>query len=139
MSLSPPPSRPTIGITMGDPLGIGPEVLVKALSDPRFARAARLVIYGQNQVLAWTAERLGVEPHWYRVAHDSDRATQPIVTDMVVLDFPEYEPVLGASPAPTRTGGLVSKSCVEVAIADALRPASDPRHIDAIVTGPICK
>jgi 4-hydroxy-L-threonine phosphate dehydrogenase PdxA len=26
--------RPTIAITMGDPAGIGPEVIVKALSDP---------------------------------------------------------------------------------------------------------
>ncbi|MCA9286920.1 MAG: 4-hydroxythreonine-4-phosphate dehydrogenase PdxA [Phycisphaerales bacterium] len=131
--------RPTIGITMGDPLGIGPEVVVRTLADPRYARTARIVIYGQNQVLAWNAERLRMEPDWYRVAHDSDRASQPIVTDTVVLDFPEFEFALGALPGPSRSGGLVSKACVEEAIADALRPVGDPRRLDAIVTGPISK
>ena len=31
--------RPTLAITMGDPAGIGPEVIVKALADPSCATA----------------------------------------------------------------------------------------------------
>ena len=27
-------NQPVIGITMGDPVGIGPEIIVKALADP---------------------------------------------------------------------------------------------------------
>jgi len=33
---------------MGDPLGIGPEVVVKALADAGLHAAARFVIYGDN-------------------------------------------------------------------------------------------
>jgi 4-hydroxythreonine-4-phosphate dehydrogenase len=47
----------TIGITLGDPAGIGPEVLLKAL--PHFSRA-RIVLIGSRAVLAKTAARLGL-------------------------------------------------------------------------------
>src|SRR5690606_13691823 len=33
--------RPVIGITMGDAAGIGPEIIMKALSDPAFYRMCR--------------------------------------------------------------------------------------------------
>ena len=33
--------RPTIGITMGDPCGIGAEIIIKALADPEMLRRAR--------------------------------------------------------------------------------------------------
>ncbi len=38
--------RPTIAISMGDPAGIGAEVIVKALSDPNLRAKARYIIYG---------------------------------------------------------------------------------------------
>ena len=38
--------RPAIAITMGDPCGIGPEVVVKALADPRVYAACRPVVVG---------------------------------------------------------------------------------------------
>jgi len=131
--------RPTIGVTMGDPLGIGPEVLIKALADPRLRLRARVVIYGQNHVLNTVADRLGVEPYWCRVAAGSTRANEPMVTDAVVLDFVDHEPDLDVRPRATRAGGLVSKACVEEAISDAMRPIGDPRRLDAVVTAPICK
>ena len=38
-------NRPTIGITMGDPAGIGPEIVAKALSDGAvYAKSRPLVI-----------------------------------------------------------------------------------------------
>jgi 4-hydroxy-L-threonine phosphate dehydrogenase PdxA len=43
-------TRPLIGITMGDPLGIGPEVVVKALADAALRGAARFVVYGDNEL-----------------------------------------------------------------------------------------
>ena len=38
--------RPAIAITMGDPCGIGPEVVVKALADPRVYASCRPVVVG---------------------------------------------------------------------------------------------
>ncbi len=131
--------RPTIGITMGDPSGIGPEVIVKALSDPHLRRQARFVIYGLNELLAYAADQLEYDPYWYRVQHDSNRTNKLITENVVVLDFDEYDGFIQSPRGPSKAGGIASKSFVEEAIIDATRPPDHPRHIDAIVTGPICK
>jgi 4-hydroxythreonine-4-phosphate dehydrogenase len=44
--------RPRIAITAGDPSGIGPEIAVKALRDPRVVLACRPVIYGPHDAAA---------------------------------------------------------------------------------------
>lgn len=131
--------KPTIGITMGDPAGIGPEVLVKALSDPRVRRLGRFVIYGLNELLTYTADQQELDPFWFRVQHDSDRTSRAITDNVVVLDFDELDGLLRAPREPSKQGGLASKAFVEEAIVDAQRQPGDPRLIDAIVTGPISK
>jgi len=134
-------TRPVIGVTLGDPAGIGPEVILKALADRALRKQARFVIYGLNEVMAYAADQLEIEPFWFRVQHDSRRSNQPIVDDVVVLDFDDTNSgyVAQLKHEPTRIGGLVSKAFVEEAITDALRPHEHPRHLDAIVTGPISK
>ncbi len=42
-----------IGITIGDVNGIGPEVIIKALNDPRILRTFTPVIYGSYKVLSY--------------------------------------------------------------------------------------
>ncbi|MCL4211373.1 MAG: 4-hydroxythreonine-4-phosphate dehydrogenase PdxA [Phycisphaeraceae bacterium] len=131
---------PVIGVTMGDPAGIGPEIVVKALADPAVQSQARFVIYGQNEALAYAADRAGIEPFWFRVPHDSERTRRPIFDRVVVFDHDECDgPPASTAPGPSRTGGFASKTFVENAIADALRPPGDPRHLDAVVTAPISK
>ena len=48
--------RPTIAITMGDPAGIGPEVIIKALADPVLRHKAKYIIYGMNELLHYAAD-----------------------------------------------------------------------------------
>jgi 4-hydroxythreonine-4-phosphate dehydrogenase len=131
--------KPTIGITMGDPAGIGPEVVVKALADRAVRRQARFVIYGLNELLTYAADRQEVDPFWFRVQHDSDRTSRQIIEDVVVLDFDEFDGLVRAPHQASKMGGLASKTFVEEAIGDAMLPPGHPRRIDAIVTGPICK
>lgn len=138
-SLPPPAHRPTIGITMGDPAGIGPEVIIKALADRELRKRARFVIYGLNELLTYAADTQEIDPFWYRVQHDSERTGSRIHDDAVVLDFDEFDGLLKVAHAPSKSGGIASKAFVEEAITDALLPADHPRHIDAVVTGPICK
>ena len=38
--------KPAIAITMGDPCGIGPEVVVKALADPQVYASCRPLVVG---------------------------------------------------------------------------------------------
>lgn len=131
--------KPTIGISMGDPSGIGPEVVVKALHDRRVRALGRFVVYGLNEQLAYAADQLEFEPYWYRVPHDSTRTTRRIVENVVVLDFDEFDGFIQSPRRPSKPAGIASKAFVEVAIADALRPPGHARHLDALVTGPICK
>lgn len=131
--------KPVIGITLGDPAGIGPEVIVRALADVNLRRQARFVIYGLNEVLTYVADALEVEPFWYRVQHDSKRTQRPIIESVVVLDFDEFTSQPCTRREPTKTGGVISKTFVEEAIHDALLPPDHPRHIQALVTGPISK
>ena len=49
-----------IAVTLGDPAGIGPEVVLKALADPAIAPLARWVVVGDRDVLAREGERCGI-------------------------------------------------------------------------------
>ena len=40
--------KPAIAITMGDPCGIGPEVVIKALADPQVYASCRPVVVGHT-------------------------------------------------------------------------------------------
>jgi 4-hydroxythreonine-4-phosphate dehydrogenase len=48
---------PAIAITMGDPAGVGPEIVVKALADRELAAVARWLVVGDGRVLEM-AERI---------------------------------------------------------------------------------
>ena len=47
-----------IGITMGDPGGIGPEVILKALTSPEIRAAANYVVIGSEKVLSNISDRV---------------------------------------------------------------------------------
>ncbi|MBS3906212.1 MAG: 4-hydroxythreonine-4-phosphate dehydrogenase PdxA [Syntrophaceae bacterium] len=53
-------SLPIIGITMGDPTGIGPEIIVKALSAGEPFQACRPIVFGDEQVLLEAVRREGL-------------------------------------------------------------------------------
>lgn len=51
---------PVIGITVGDPVGIGPEVVLKALADGEIDEVCQPLIIGDRVNLSATAEHLGL-------------------------------------------------------------------------------
>ena len=53
-------SLPRIGITLGDPGGIGPEIVLKALSDRKSLPAAEYVVFGSAVVVEDTERVLGL-------------------------------------------------------------------------------
>ncbi|MCU0723073.1 MAG: 4-hydroxythreonine-4-phosphate dehydrogenase PdxA [Planctomycetes bacterium] len=54
--------KPKIGLTMGDPAGIGPEVVLKALCDPETVRRADLCVIGHEGTFFEYSKRLGISP-----------------------------------------------------------------------------
>lgn len=125
------PDLPVVGVTLGDPAGIGPEVLVKSLG--AFDRSvARLVLYGVGWSLDLGAEFAGTRPGYARYADvgdiDWNADTWPLVD--VGIDAPEdFE--MGRVSA---ICGEVAVKAVEAAAADALAG-----RISAMMTCPIHK
>lgn len=57
--------KPLIAVTMGDPTGIGPEIIVRALARPETAAVCRVLVLGDAgamaRAIAITGERLGLK------------------------------------------------------------------------------
>ena len=132
------PRKPVIGITIGDPAGVGAEVIVKALADPALRRQARFVIYGMNELLAYAADLAEIEPYWYRLQHDADRAEHALVHDVVCLDYDEYSMLGSSVHKPTKQGGQASRRFIDDALTAAQKPI-DQGGVEALVTAPISK
>ena len=52
--------KPIILITIGDPAGIGPEITLKALTDPKVKKNARCVVVGSRNVLEYASAVTGI-------------------------------------------------------------------------------
>lgn len=144
MTATPPgTSPPVVAVSMGDPLGIGPEVIVRALADPELRRSARFRVYGLASVLEEAAAGCGIAPYWWRVTHNSPVADTAGAHDVVVFDYPELEAAPRPGPAATRGatpwGGTASARFVEDGIGACLRPVGDTLRADALATAPISK
>jgi 4-hydroxythreonine-4-phosphate dehydrogenase len=106
-----------LALTLGDPAGIGPEVVLKALADPDRPPAA-FVLYGPAAALDDRARRFGLK--------------SPGELGVEVIDIPLDGPVpLGRTSA---AGGRAAARAVLRAAEDAMA-----RRVDAIVTAPLNK
>jgi 4-hydroxythreonine-4-phosphate dehydrogenase len=117
---------------MGDPLGVGPEVIVKALADPALRARGRFIVYGLHDALEVAADQAEVNRFWWREPYDPD---QRVGSGVLVADFDELQPVRtnglrGADPL----AGHASFRFVEEGASHLRRGA-----IDALVTAPISK
>jgi len=121
----------TVGITMGDPCGIGPEIVVKALADESLRAQARFVVFGFSELFSYAADQAEVDFVWFRDHHEQVRRYG---YDVVVLDFDELATPAAGEAKPTRYGGLASMAFLEDAIT-----AARAGLIDALVTAPISK
>lgn len=129
---------------MGDPLGIGPEVIVRALADRALRRRGRFLIHGLAEPLAAAADACGIEPFWWRLPAGSTLLDTTLAHDVVLLDHGhesgwddlDWSSMRREAGAPA---GQASFRFVEAAIEDAKRPRDDVAHVDAIVTAPINK
>lgn len=123
-------SRLKIGITQGDPNGIGWEVILKSVADQRLAELCTIVIYGSPETAAWYAKTLAnTEPVNFH-AVDSARDARRGKVNLVAC---------GRTPAvyPGRIAPEAGAAAV-----DALRRATaelKAGEIDALVTGPFDK
>jgi 4-hydroxythreonine-4-phosphate dehydrogenase len=123
--------QPVIGVTMGDAAGIGPEVVVKALADPKIRKAAKFVVFGMNEQLCYVADAAEIEPFWGR--HQHEKISRDYPYKVVVADYDEYSVPSWIRGASKVAGEASVRFCL-----DAIDAARDG-IIDAVVTAPISK
>src|SRR3954471_7831431 len=73
---------PRIGITMGDPAGIGPEVVLKAVAEDEIRRVCVPVIIGDAQLLAHTARTLDLQSG-YDIVRRGEQIPEQIVDPVI--------------------------------------------------------
>ena len=119
-------TRPNLVIPVGDPAGIGTEVVLKALADPTLHRQAAIAVLGHRDLLTQTYERLRTQTS-EPLANPAD-LTIAAVDDLTDL-LPQVHP-----GTENRATGALSFTYLERAIAATLAGS-----FDGIVTAPISK
>ncbi len=125
-------SRPVLGISMGDPASIGPEVTAKAVADADVTAACRPIVIGDARVLQHTVAQCGLalQVNAIKAIEDAEFGEALInVFDLANVDMDALVP--GEISA---MSGAASFEYVERNIALAMNG-----DIDGTVTGPINK
>ena len=123
-------AHPTVGITSGEPAGIGPE-LVARLAERHASRhfAARLVVLGDEALLVERAHRVGLAP---RYARYDPLAFSPPGGAIEVWHQPLAAPAVPGHPDPTNARSVLS-------MLEAGCDACATGAFAALVTGPVQK
>ena len=107
-------NRPIIGITMGDPVGIGPEIIVKALGQvPVYERCCPLVL-GDVDVMTTTNRDLQANIEIRHVEGPEGGKYQPGIIDVMGLSDLDCSQLQPGHPN-TATGHAMVKYIVEAA------------------------
>jgi 4-phospho-D-threonate 3-dehydrogenase / 4-phospho-D-erythronate 3-dehydrogenase len=125
-------ARPIIAITMGDPAGIGPEIVAKALARREVYKLARPLVVGDAQVMRQGTEIAAVDLSIRPIARVEEAAFEP--GGMDVLDLRNIDVTHLEVGKVSASAGNAAFEAVEKAIELALG-----KHVDATVTGPIHK
>lgn len=108
--------KPIIGITMGDPNGIGPEIIVQSLSNAEIQGLCESVVFGDSEIIQAAADKTGSSTN-FKVENCSGFGKKDLNPGTV-----------------DKKAGLASLDYISAAVNSALA-----RDIDAMVTAPISK
>jgi len=119
-----------IGITLGDMNGIGPEIILKSLSDGRLFQDFTPVIYGSNRIMNFYKKLLSIEEFNFHGAADVDAVVYKRAN---LISITKEE--LDIQP------GTVSDQAGRLAFLSLERAVKDlaSNKIDVLVTAPINK
>ena len=111
---------PRLALTIGDPAGIGPEITLEALTDPRLAEHCHLTVFGSREILLRT----------FQEGHKKKSMVHP--DNISLIDIPlEGSITTGFGDA---VSGSASFNYLDSAITETLKG-----NFEGIVTNPISK
>ncbi|MCI0547043.1 MAG: 4-hydroxythreonine-4-phosphate dehydrogenase PdxA [Candidatus Rokubacteria bacterium] len=125
-------TRPLLGITMGDPAGVGPEIIAKALAREDVARRSRPLVIGDRSVMAATLELLRSPLRLHAVRRPAEGAFAPGTLEC--LDLANVNAATLPRSAVSAEAGRAAYDYIETGV-----QLCQSGEIDGIVTAPINK
>jgi len=126
-------NRPLLAITLGDPAGIGPEVILKALTHADVYEQCRPLVIGDQRILERAATWVGHPTFAYDIVTEPDAGRYKAGT-ITLLDLANADPAI---IAPGKVGPDAGRAAVEYVFhACDLAMAA---KVDAVVTAPLNK
>ena len=122
------PDRPPLALTLGDPAGVGPEIVVKAWNQLRHEGPAFMVVGDAQSV----ASASGANMRTVRRVTTPKEAVAVFSEALPVLDIPLRSPVIAGQPSSTAAQAIIR--WIETAVGLALSGA-----VSGVVTAPIAK
>jgi 4-hydroxythreonine-4-phosphate dehydrogenase len=123
---------PTIAITMGDPSGIGPEILAKALAQDRVYQWCRPLVLGDAGLLSSCLAKVATAPKVRVISEPS--AVQGLPGCVDLMEGPRLDREAYLPGRPTVEGGKAMVNYIQTAVGLALAGEAA-----AMVTCPINK
>ena len=124
--------KPAIAITMGDPCGIGPEVVVKAMADPRVYATCRPLVVGNVYAMEQAVSLTGLPVKINEVEDTATSGQEPGVIDVVDIHNLNPEDI---------TIGEISPTCGKAAMEWVTKAGELAMAgvVDALATAPLNK
>jgi len=120
---------PQLGVTTGDPAGIGPEISLRVAREPAFARVCRLALFGGWDLLQSRASDLEIPFEFEKISADS--LVEGQIPERCIVDIPVGSVRAGTG---SKAGGDAAARNI-IACASACRDG----RLDAMVTAPLNK
>ncbi len=127
-----PDARPLLAVTMGDITGIGPEIIIKALTEANLYDFCRPLVVGDLPALVRARKICGVKVDLHPVTSPAEGSFRPGTIDILVISRLAPETVVYGRPTPASGAAMVEYILTAVDLAQSGRVA-------AVVTAPISK
>ena len=124
--------RPVIGVTMGDPAGVGPEIIVRACAEPAVQEQSRPVVIGSAETMAEALGLVGSTLALHPVARVED--CRWAAGTIECLDCANVDMTTLARSTVSAAAGRAAYEYIERAVRLA-----QAHTIEAIVTAPVNK
>jgi 4-hydroxythreonine-4-phosphate dehydrogenase len=124
--------RPLLALTMGDPVGVGPEIMVLALADQALYQTCRPLILGDLHAMERARQDLTPDLTLHLIKNPSEGSYQAGTIDLLALSY--LSPGDLNHSHPSAAGGRAMVSYILTAIEMALN-----QEVAGMVTGPISK
>lgn len=125
-------SKPLIVIPIGDPAGIGPEIVAKALAEPRVIEAADCIAVGDKKIMEQAIRIIGVDLRIKTVKGPEEGEFEKGILNLINLDNVDMDQF-----AFGEVSGMCGRAAYEY-IEESIRLANEGRA-DAVATTPINK